>query len=111
LGKAAQLGLTTMNNSHRREIGPLTLAVLKMLPHCVTDLSRIFPSTFEKKRTEQFVPWHQSCVFSLCPWRVRVMENEKDRFGETMRLVERAKEDIYFAERNRELLEARKLHV
>ena len=36
------------------------------------------------------------------------MENEKDRFGETMRLVERAKEDIYFAERERELLE--KLH-
>jgi len=33
------------------------------------------------------------------------MENEKDRFGETMRLVERAKEDIYFAERDRELLE------
>lgn len=32
------------------------------------------------------------------------MENEKDRFGETMRLVERAKEDIYFAERDRELL-------
>jgi tRNA(Ile2) C34 agmatinyltransferase TiaS len=33
------------------------------------------------------------------------MENEKDRFGETMRLVERAKEDIFFAERDRELLE------
>ena len=33
------------------------------------------------------------------------MENEKDRFGDTMRLVERAKEDIYFAERDRELLE------
>lgn len=33
------------------------------------------------------------------------METEKDRFGETMRLVERAKEDIYFAERDRELLE------
>lgn len=33
------------------------------------------------------------------------MENEKDRFGEKMRLVERAKEDIYFAERDRELLE------
>lgn len=33
------------------------------------------------------------------------MENEKDRFGETMRLVEKAKEDIYFAERDRELLE------
>lgn len=33
------------------------------------------------------------------------MENDKDRFGETMRLVERAKEDIFFAERDRELLE------
>jgi Zn-finger nucleic acid-binding protein len=32
------------------------------------------------------------------------MSDEKDRFGETMRLVERAKEDIYFAERDRELL-------
>jgi uncharacterized protein with PIN domain len=28
------------------------------------------------------------------------MENEKDRFGETMRLVERDKDDIYFAERD-----------
>jgi hypothetical protein len=33
------------------------------------------------------------------------MENEKDRFGDTMRLVERAREDIYFTERDRELLE------
>jgi tRNA(Ile2) C34 agmatinyltransferase TiaS len=33
------------------------------------------------------------------------MDNQKDRFGDTMRLVERAKEDIYFAERDRELLE------
>jgi Zn-finger nucleic acid-binding protein len=33
------------------------------------------------------------------------MANEKDRFGETMRLVERAKEDIYFAAHNRELIE------
>jgi tRNA(Ile2) C34 agmatinyltransferase TiaS len=33
------------------------------------------------------------------------MENDKDRFGETMRLVERAKEDIFFAERDRVLLE------
>lgn len=32
------------------------------------------------------------------------MADEKDRFGETMKLVERAKEDIYFAERDRELL-------
>jgi hypothetical protein len=37
------------------------------------------------------------------------MENDKDRFGETMRLVERAKEDIFFAGRDRELLE--KLHA
>lgn len=27
------------------------------------------------------------------------MEGEKDRFGETMRLLEKAKEDIYFADR------------
>ncbi len=33
------------------------------------------------------------------------MAEEKDRFGNTMRLVERAKEDIYFAERDREVLE------
>ncbi len=33
------------------------------------------------------------------------MENEKDRFGDTMRLVERAKEDIYFAEQDRQVLE------
>ena len=32
------------------------------------------------------------------------MADEKDRYGETMRLVERAKEDIYFAERERELM-------
>lgn len=33
------------------------------------------------------------------------MENEKDRFGEKMRLVERAKEDIYFAAKDKELIE------
>lgn len=33
------------------------------------------------------------------------MADQKDRFGETMKLVERAKEDIYFAERDREVLE------
>lgn len=33
------------------------------------------------------------------------MADEKDRFGETMKLVERAKEDIYFAERDRGLIE------
>jgi hypothetical protein len=32
------------------------------------------------------------------------MENEKDRFGEKMRLVEQAKEDIYFAQKDRELI-------
>lgn len=32
------------------------------------------------------------------------MADEKDRFGDTMRLLERAKEDIYFAERDREIL-------
>jgi hypothetical protein len=33
------------------------------------------------------------------------MADEKDRFGETMKLLERAKEDIYFAERDRETIE------
>lgn len=33
------------------------------------------------------------------------MENEKDRYGDTMRLVEKAKEDIYFAEKERELID------
>ena len=33
------------------------------------------------------------------------MENERDRFGEKMKLLERAKEDIYFAAKDRELIE------
>lgn len=33
------------------------------------------------------------------------MQDEKDRFGEIMRLLERAREDIYFAEKDRELIE------
>jgi hypothetical protein len=33
------------------------------------------------------------------------MEGEKDRFGETMHLLERAREDIYFAAKDRELIE------
>ena len=32
------------------------------------------------------------------------MANEKDWFGETLKLLDRAKEDIYFAERDRELI-------
>ena len=32
------------------------------------------------------------------------MSDAKDRYGETMKLVERAKEDIDFAERDRELM-------
>lgn len=39
------------------------------------------------------------------------MEDEKDRFGEKMRLVERAKEDIYFAEQDRQLIEKLKAHL
>jgi Zn-finger nucleic acid-binding protein len=39
------------------------------------------------------------------------MVDEKDHFGETMKLVERAKEDIYFAERDRELIEKLKSHL
>ncbi len=34
-----------------------------------------------------------------------MVENEKDRFGEKMRLLEKAKEDIYFAAKDRELIE------
>ena len=33
------------------------------------------------------------------------MADQKDRFGDTMKLMERAKEDIYFAEKDRELIE------
>jgi Zn-finger nucleic acid-binding protein len=32
------------------------------------------------------------------------MNEEKDRFGEFIKLLERAREDVYFAERDRELL-------
>ena len=39
------------------------------------------------------------------------MENGKDRFGEKMRLVERAREDIYFAEKDRELIEKLKARL
>jgi hypothetical protein len=39
------------------------------------------------------------------------MADEKDRFGETMKLVERAKEDIYFAEHDRELIAKLKGHL
>jgi Zn-finger nucleic acid-binding protein len=33
------------------------------------------------------------------------MNEEKDRFGDFIRLLERAREDVYFAERDRELLD------
>ncbi len=39
------------------------------------------------------------------------MEDEKDRFGEKMKLVERAREDIYFAEKDRELIEGLKARM
>jgi len=39
------------------------------------------------------------------------MENEKDRCGEKMPFVERAREDIYFAARDRELIEDMKAHL
>jgi hypothetical protein len=39
------------------------------------------------------------------------MADEKDRFGETMKLVERAKEDIYFAQHDRELIEKLKAQL
>jgi hypothetical protein len=34
-----------------------------------------------------------------------MIEDEKDKFGETLKLLERAREDIYFAQRDRELIE------
>src|SRR5689334_23221080 len=46
--------------------------------------------------------WHGTCGKKRNGGTV--MESEKDRFGEKMRLVERAKEDIYFAEKDRELI-------
>ena len=33
------------------------------------------------------------------------MNEEKDRFGDFIRLLERAREDVYFAEKDRELLD------
>lgn len=39
------------------------------------------------------------------------MADEKDRFGETMKLAERAKEDIYFAQHDRELIEKLKAQL
>jgi Zn-finger nucleic acid-binding protein len=33
------------------------------------------------------------------------MNDEKDRFGDFIRLLERAREDVYFAEKDRELLD------
>ena len=39
------------------------------------------------------------------------MEDEKDRFGEKMKLVERAREDIYFAAKDRELIEKLRRHL
>jgi hypothetical protein len=39
------------------------------------------------------------------------MADQKDRFGETMKLAERAKEDIYFTEHDRELMEKLKAQL
>jgi hypothetical protein len=39
------------------------------------------------------------------------MEDQKDRFGDTMRLFERAQEDIYFAAKDRELIEKLKARL
>jgi Zn-finger nucleic acid-binding protein len=39
------------------------------------------------------------------------MADEKDRFGETMKLLERAKEDVYFAQRDRELIDRLKAQL
>jgi Zn-finger nucleic acid-binding protein len=39
------------------------------------------------------------------------MNEEKDRFGEFIRLLERAREDVYFAEKDRDLLDKLKRRV
>jgi hypothetical protein len=39
------------------------------------------------------------------------MNNEKDRFGELMRRIERAKESVYFAQKDRELIERLKAEL
>ena len=39
------------------------------------------------------------------------MEDQKDHFGEAMRLLERAQEDIYFAAKDRELIEKLKAQL
>lgn len=39
------------------------------------------------------------------------MDDEKDRFGEKIRLLERAREDVYFSERDRELIEKMKARL
>ena len=39
------------------------------------------------------------------------MEDEKDRFGDLMRLLERAREDIYFAAKDQELIEKLKARL
>ncbi len=39
------------------------------------------------------------------------METQKDRFGETMKLLEKAKEDIYFAQKDRELIQRLKAQL
>jgi hypothetical protein len=39
------------------------------------------------------------------------MNDGKDRFGDLMRLIERAKEDVYFAQKDRELIERLKAEL
>jgi Zn-finger nucleic acid-binding protein len=39
------------------------------------------------------------------------METQKDRFGETIKLLEKAKEDIYFAQKDRELIQRLKAQL
>lgn len=39
------------------------------------------------------------------------MNDEKDRFGDFIRLLERAREDVYFAEKDRELLNKLKVRL
>ena len=39
------------------------------------------------------------------------MNEEKDRFGDFLSLVERAREDVYFAQKDRDLLDRQKHRV
>src|SRR5262249_5091498 len=68
---------------------------------------RASPARLQSRGFESFVPSGAKAARSLTP-RGRLdsfMDNEKDRFGDKLRDAEHAREDKFFAERDRELLE------